>query len=143
MRLFGHPVHPLVVAFPIALLALTPLWDGAALLGIAPELALVGYWSALVGLIGGGLALVTGFVDFLTLKEPPPELTNAALRHAAFAMTTLGFFVAAFVVRGGVSGPVGPLVLGLEAVGAICLVATGWLGGHLVFKHGVGVNKHR
>ena len=143
MRLFGHPVHPLVVAFPIALLALTPLWDGAALLGIAPELALVGYWSELVGLIGGGLALVTGFVDFLTLKEPPPELTNAALRHAAFAMTTLGFFVTAFVVRGGASGTVGPLVLGLEGVGALCLVATGWLGGHLVFRHGVGVDEHR
>jgi uncharacterized membrane protein len=141
MRLFGHPVHPLVVAFPIALLALTPLWDGAAMLGIAPELALVGYWSELVGLVGGGLALVTGFVDFLTLKEPPPELTSAALRHAAFAMATLGLFVTAFVLRGGASGAVGPLVLGLEVGGALCLVATGWLGGHLVFKHGVGVNK--
>jgi uncharacterized membrane protein len=139
MRLFGHPVHPLVVAFPIALLVLTPLWDGAALLGIAPELALVGYWSELAGLVGGGLALVTGLMDFLTLKEPPPELTNAALRHAAFALATLGLYVTAFVVRGGASGSVRPLVLGLEIVGALGLGATGWLGGHLVFRHGVGV----
>jgi len=30
MRLFGHPVHPMLVAFPIALLALTPVWDALA-----------------------------------------------------------------------------------------------------------------
>jgi uncharacterized membrane protein len=143
MRLLGHPVHPLVVAFPIALLALTPLWNGAAFFGIAPELALVGYWSELAGLIGSGLALITGLADFLALKEPSPELTNAGLRHAAFALTMLGFFVTAFVLRGGSSAPVRPLVLGLEVAGALCLVATGWLGGHLVFGHGVGVNKRR
>ncbi len=143
MRLLGHPVHPLVVAFPVALLTLTPLWDGAAFLGVAPELALVGYWSELAGLIGGGLALVTGFVDFLRLKDPSPELTQAALRHATFAMAMLGFFVTAFVLRGGSSGPVRPIVLGLEVVGALCLALTGWLGGHLVFSRGVGVDKLR
>jgi uncharacterized membrane protein len=141
MRLFGHPVHPLAVAFPIALLALTPLWDGAALLGIAPGLALVGYWTELAGLVGGGVALVTGLADFLGLKEPSSELTNAALRHAAFAFATLGVFVLAFALRGGTAGGARPLVLGLEIFGALGLVLTGWLGGHLVFRYGVGVNK--
>ena len=143
MRLFGHPVHPLVVAFPIALLALTPLWDGAALSGIAPELALVGYWTELAGLVGGGIALVTGLADLLTLKEPSSELTNAALRHAAFAFTTLGVFVLAFVLRGGSGGEPRPLVLGLEIFGALGLVATGWQGAHLVFGYRVGVNERR
>ncbi|HVR18625.1 MAG TPA: DUF2231 domain-containing protein, partial [Polyangiaceae bacterium] len=65
MRLFGHPVHPLVVAFPIALLALTPLWDVVALAGIEPRLSFVAYWSSLAGLVAGGVALVTGVLDFV------------------------------------------------------------------------------
>jgi uncharacterized membrane protein len=139
MRLFGHPVHPLVVAFPIALLALTPLWDGLAFVGIEPRLSFVAYWSSLAGLVAGGIALVTGVVDFLALKHPTPELTNTAFRHAGFALSTLGLFVLAFVLRGGASGAPGVLVLGLEVLGALGLVVTGWLGGHLVFGHGAGV----
>jgi uncharacterized membrane protein len=143
MRLFGHPVHPLVVAFPIALLALTPVWDGVAFVGIEPRLSFVAYWSSLAGLVGGGIALVTGVVDFVALKDPTPELTKTALRHAGFAFSTLGVFVLAFVLRGGASGEPGVLVLGLEVLGALGLAVTGWLGGHLVFGHGVGINDVR
>ena len=143
MRLFGHPVHPLVVAFPIALLALTPVWDGVAFVGIEPRLSFVAYWSSLAGLVTGGIALVTGVLDFIALKEPTPELTNTAFRHAGFALSTLGVFVLAFVLRGGASGEPGALVLGLEVLGALGLVATGWLGGHLVFAHGAGIKSVR
>ena len=143
MRLFGHPVHPIVVAFPIGLLALTPLWDGAAYFDLAPALATVGYWTELAGLVGAALALTTGLVDYLKLKDPSTELTNAALRHAAFAFSTIGVFVLAFALRGGSSGTPGLLVLGLEIVGALGLAATGWLGGHLVFGYRVGVDERR
>ena len=140
MRFLGHPVHPILVAFPIALLALTPLWDGLAFFGVA-NLAPVGYWTELAGLIGGGLAAVTGLVDFMGLKEPSPELTNTALGHAGFAVATLALFLIAFAFRGGESGEPKLLVLGLEVVGALGLIVTGWFGGHLVFGYGVGVDE--
>lgn len=140
MRFLGHPVHPIVVAFPIALLVLTPLWDAAQHFGVA-RLALVAYWTEVAGLIGGALAAVTGLADFLGLKEPSQKLTDTALRHAGFAFTTLGLFVGAFVARGGPSGEPGLLVIALELVGALGLGVTGWLGGQLVFGHGVGVSR--
>jgi uncharacterized membrane protein len=140
MRLLGHPVHPILVAFPIALLVLTPLWDGLAFFGIA-KLAPVGYWTELAGLVGGGLAAVTGLVDFMRLEEPSPELTKAALRHAGFAVATLTLFVIAFAFRGEVSREPNLLVVLLEVVGAVGLGVTGWLGGHLVFGFGVGVDE--
>jgi uncharacterized membrane protein len=140
MRLLGHPVHPILVAFPIALLALTPLWDGLAFFGIA-NLAVVGYWTELAGLVGGGLALVTGLADFFGLKEPSRALTSTALRHAGFALATLALFVTAFAVRGGESGAPKLLVVGLEVFGALGLGVTGWLGGHLVFGYAVGVDE--
>ena len=139
MKFLGHPVHPIVVAFPIALLVLTPIWDGLAFFGIA-NLAPVGYWTELAGLVGGGLAAVTGLVDFLGLKAPSPELTKTALRHAGLALTTLGFFVVAFAFRGGAAGEPSLLVVGSELVGALGLGLTGWFGGHLVFGYGVGVD---
>ena len=140
MRLFGHPAHPIVVAFPIALLALTPLWDGLEFFGVA-KLALVSYWTELAGLVGGGLALLTGLADFVDLKEPSVNLTTSALRHAAFALATLGLYVVAFAVRSGPSGEVTVVVLGLELLGVLGLGITGWLGGHLVFGYGVGVDE--
>jgi uncharacterized membrane protein len=140
MRFLGHPVHPILVAFPIALLVLTPIWDGLALFGVA-TLAPVGYWTELAGLVGGGLAAVTGLVDFMGLDEPSPELTSKALRHAGFAVATLGLFVVAFAFRGGASGEPTLVVVGLELFGALGLGVTGWLGGHLVFGYGVGVDE--
>ena len=140
MRFLGHPVHPILVAFPIALLVLTPIWDGLALFDIA-ELAPVAYWTELAGLVGGGLALVTGLADFIDLKEPSAELTRTALRHAGIAVATLGLFVIAFAVRGGESSEPTLVVLGLELFGALGLGVTGWLGGHLVFGYGVGVDE--
>ena len=139
MKFLGHPVHPILVAFPIALLVLTPMWDGLAFFGIA-NLAPVGYWTELAGLVGGGLAAATGLVDFMELKEPSPALTKTGLRHAGFASATLALFVTAFALRGGASGEPTLVVVGLELLGALGLGITGWLGGHLVFGHGVGVD---
>jgi uncharacterized membrane protein len=109
------------------------------LFGIA-NLAPVGYWTELAGLVGGGLAAVTGLADFMGLEAPSPELTKTALRHAGFAVGTLVLFVLAFAFRGGAAGEPTLLVVALELLGALGLGVTGWLGGHLVFGHGVGVD---
>jgi uncharacterized membrane protein len=77
----------------------------------------------------------------MRLDEPSPELTKAALRHAGFAVATLTLFVIAFAFRGEVSREPNLLVVLLEVVGAVGLGVTGWLGGHLVFGFGVGVDE--
>lgn len=142
MRVFGHPVHPMLVAFPIALLSLTPLFDGAAWLGIAKRLALVGYYLELLGLIGGGLAALAGFVDFYRLAAPPNgALSRTALAHAGCALGLLALFGVAFALRGDEAAPPGPVVVVLEVLGAGLVTVTGWLGGHLVFGFGAGVDK--
>jgi uncharacterized membrane protein len=141
MRFLGHPVHPILVAFPLALLVLTPIWDGLAFFGVA-NVAPVAHWTELAGLVGGGLAAVTGLVDFMRLKDPSPRLTTTALRHAGAAVVSLGLFVIAFALRGGASREPKLHVVALELVGAFALAVTGWFGGHLVFGYGVGVERH-
>jgi uncharacterized membrane protein len=141
MRILGHPVHPILVCFPVALLALVPICDGAAWLGVAIELARVGYYLELFGLVGGALAAVPGFIDFFTLKAPAPKLNQTGILHATLAATTLSCFGIAFALRGPRDAAPAALVCVVELLGAATLAATGWFGGHLVFHFGLGVKR--
>lgn len=136
MKLLGHPVHPMLVAFPIGLLALLPLWDVLAVIGAVPDAARVAYWTALAGLVGGGLAVVTGLVDFARL--PAGAVVNTALIHASAAISALSLFGVAFALRSDAAPP-GTLVIALDVLGAAALGVTGWFGGHLVFRYGAAV----
>lgn len=142
MRVFGHPLHPILVAFPLALLSLAPLCDVAVWFGIAKRLAPVGYYLELLGLVGGGLAALTGFLDFYRLDAAAGSAVGrTALAHASGALATLALFGIAFALRGDVAATPPGGVIALEALGAGVITVTGWLGGHLVFGFGVGVAK--
>jgi len=139
MRLFGHPVHPMLVAFPIALLGLTPVLDVMSLTGVMADANVVAYLCQLVGLITGGLAIVTGFADFMKIPAARSGTVKTALIHASLGLGMLSIYGVAFAFRGGRMAVPGGVTLVLEVVGALGLAATGWFGGHLVFRHGVGV----
>jgi uncharacterized membrane protein len=143
MRLLGHPVHPILVAFPIALLALTPVLDGLSSLGVMTDAAGAAYLCELAGLIGGGLAIVTGFADFAKIPEAEKAAAKVAIIHASLALGMLSLFGVAFALRGARTAAAGPGVLAVEVGGAALIGVTGWFGGHLVFGHGVGVGARR
>jgi len=138
MRLFGHPVHAMMVAFPIALFCLAPLCDLIALVAAAPELAEAGRLCLIGGSISSAPALVTGFVDFLRIEQRSPAM-RTAIWHGALAFTAASLFATALALRG--SGAPRGFPLALELLGAGLIGAVGWLGGHLVFHHGVGVRR--
>jgi uncharacterized membrane protein len=140
MRLFGHPLHPMLVAFPLALLGLAPVCDLLAFFFAAgTRLAVVAHYLELSGLVGGVLAALAGFADFYRLDAPDQQLTRVALTHAGLALLTLSLFGLAFAFRppAGVAPSALPLLL--ELAGGALVAATGWFGGHLVFRFGVGV----
>lgn len=138
MRLFGHPVHAMLVAFPLGLLLLIPLWDALAMSGVLPEAATVAHWSQLAGLVLGLLAALFGLAD-LVRHAGNPELLNTGLRHAFLAVLALSVFGLSFALRERAAPP-GLGIFTLDALGAACLGAAGWFGAHLVFHHGVEVD---
>lgn len=137
MRLFGHPVHPMLVVFPLGQLTLTPLWDALSWLDVLPAAAHVAYWSQLAGLVGGALAAITGVADLLQYADKPQILTTA-LRHGFLAGAALSLCLIAFAIRSDTAAP-SLVVCVLDVLGAGCLAAAGALGGHLVFHHRAGV----
>jgi uncharacterized membrane protein len=129
----------MLVAFPIALLALTPVWDALAWVGVLKDGRATAYYSEAAGLVAAGLASIAGFADLIKIPQSEKANATTALIHAGLALTMLSLFGIAFALRGGATGSPGALVLGLEVAGALCLAVTGWFGGELVFRRGVGV----
>lgn len=135
-----HPIHPLLVHFPIACWVLASLADFGGL-GWRPEWL----WPTAAGLIavGCGFGLLAAGAGFLELIKLGPEhpAQRTAMAHMTLALMTWCLYAGALVlrVRGGALVPPGTAALALDALGLASVLVTGWLGGQLVYRHGVGV----
>lgn len=140
LRIAGHPVHPALVHFPVALWPASLLWDVVGLWRGDPLWWQLSFWCLALGLIAALPAIAAGFLDYASLPNDHPAMGTANAHLAIMAGATTGFLVS-LLLRGGpaVSGPSPPLLaVGLSAVGAVLLVVGGWLGGTLVYRYGVG-----
>jgi uncharacterized membrane protein len=136
LRIAGHPVHPALVHFPIALWTAAVACDSASAAGLHVDPAL-GYWALVAGLALSALALLAGFVDYALLDVTPAVQRTANAHMIAMCVASSLFFVAAWL-RGGPVPP-GAASLACSIAGWLVLIAGGWLGGTLVYRHGVAV----
>ncbi len=139
----GHPIHPMIIPFPIALFTfsfvadLIYLWRGNPIWR-----DYVAFYAMLGGIIGAAAAAIPGLIDWATLTDR--ATVKVANWHARINIITLLIFATSFYLRttGGAawipSLPTLPFILSI--VGIIGLSIAGFLGGELVFKHGVAVN---
>jgi len=138
----GHPIHPMLIPFPIALFVfsfvadLIFLWRGNPIWK-----DYIAFYTMLGGIIGGAAAAIPGLIDWATLTDR--ATVRVANWHARVNVVTFLIFIANFYLRTSSGStwipnmPMLPVVL--SAVGVIGLGVAGWLGGQLVFAHGVAV----
>jgi uncharacterized membrane protein len=139
----GHPIHPMLIPFPIGLLVFSlvadliylwrgnPIWENY-----------IAFYTLLGGIIGAAAAAIPGLIDWATLTDP--AAVKVANWHARVNITGLIIFIASFYLRT-TSGakwipslPMLPFILSL--IGVMGLAIAGYLGGELVFRHGVAVD---
>ena len=137
-----HPIHPMLIPFPLALWFFSLIADVIYLWRGNPVWRdWIAFYALLGGIIGGVLAAVPGFVDWLSLKDR--EVVRIANWHARLNVIALLIFVASFYLRttsgAGLVGGSYTIPFVLSVVGVILITISGWLGGELVFKHGVAV----
>lgn len=133
-----HPIHPMLVVFPIAFLASVPAADLAFALLHDVRWAQLAFVLNVAGLATGLLAAAFGFGDFLLVREIRNHIS--AWNHAVVAVMLLALAAAGVWLRW--PDPVGavwPWGLLLSSVTGSVVGAAGWLGGTLSFRHGIGV----
>ncbi|HEY0512555.1 MAG TPA: DUF2231 domain-containing protein [Thermoanaerobaculia bacterium] len=139
-RLLGHPIHQMLIVFPLGLLATSLFFDIAHLWSGNPEWATIAYYLIAVGIISGLIAAVLGTIDWLSI----PAGTRAkriGLLHGGGNVIVILLFLGSWLLRRGAPDDPAGSAVGLSAVAVLLALVTGWLGGELVDRLGVGVDE--
>jgi len=139
-KLFGHPIHPMLIVFPLGLLGMAVIFDVLTLALGNGYWAEIAYWMIAAGVVTGLLAAPFGLIDWLAI----PGGTRAkriGLWHGAGNLLVVALFALSWWMRGDAprTPDAAPLTLGFAGL-ALALV-TGWLGGELVDRLAVGVDE--
>jgi uncharacterized membrane protein len=140
VKVFGHPIHPMLIVVPLGLFIGAVVFDALYLLSGSWTLATVGYWNIAGGIVGGLFAAVFGLADWLAIP-PGTRAKKIGIWHAlSNVLAMLGFaYVLWMRYRSGEFATT-PRLFAI-AVGALLIGAIGgWLGGELVDRLGVGVD---
>lgn len=141
----NHPLHPMLVHFPIALLFASVFFDFLAMMTKRETFRQTGFWLLIFGWLGGLAATLAGFwseegVEKMGVPEAAIE------RHEFFAIATLAVFAALMLIRwwrrARPSFNKNIVYAAVALVGLALLSTTGFFGGDLVYRYGAGVQPH-
>ena len=131
----GHPIHPMLVQFPIVCFILTFVLDILYTRGNM-DVAQWSIWLLIVGLVMGALAAVAGLTDFLGDKRIQG---GDAVKHMLANVTAVVLEVVNLVMRLKNPDFIGSTGVYISLVVVLILLYSGWMGGKLVYHHGIGV----
>lgn len=137
-RLFGHAIHQMLIPFPLGLLATAVIFDIVYLVRDTPVFAEVSYWMIVAGLIGGLVAAPFGTADWTKIPSGTRAKRIGAL-HGTGNVIVLLLFAGSWWLRWADNRIPSTWALVLSFAGVALAVVTGWLGGELVDRLGVGV----
>jgi len=137
-KLLGHPVHQMLIVFPLGLLATGVVFDVIYLTRDTGVLAEVAYWLILSGILGGLLAAPFGLIDWAAIPSGTRAKRIGAI-HGLGNVVVLLLFIASDLMRAAAPMAAPVLAYACSFVGAALALVTAWLGGELVDRLGVGV----
>jgi uncharacterized membrane protein len=138
-KLLGHPIHQMLIVFPLGLLAMAVVFDLIAIGFAQGYWSEISYWMIAAGVITGLVAAPFGFIDWLAIPSGTRAKRIGAV-HGVGNVVVVLMFGLSWLMRG--DAPQGPDALALTlsfAAGGLALF-TGWLGGELVDRLAVGVD---
>lgn len=136
----GHPLHPMLIPFPIAFLSAALLTDLAFWFTGDLFWARASLWLVGAGFVMGCLAAAAGIMDFMALSGARDS--RAGHVHAGGNTLVLIFAFVSWMIRlQDAAGGVLPWGLTLSVLTVLLLMVTGWMGGELVYRRGVGLTR--
>ena len=140
LKIAGHPVHPMLIVFPLGLLSTATVFDLAYLATGNEDLAIFAYWGLWAGVVMGLAAALFGLYDWLGIPRETRAKRIGAF-HGVGNVVVTAVFLLSLVVRLDDSTylpSVTPAIL--SVLGAAIALVTAWLGGELVYRLRVGVD---
>jgi len=135
----GHPLHPAVVPVPIGMLTAAAVSDVGYLVTGERFFARMSRWLVGGGIVGGLLAAPLGALDLSTIRA---ARTPTGLAHAGGNVAVLALSIISLAMRQRAGSRVPAPALVLTMLSAVMLAVTGWLGGELSYRKGIGVLPH-
>jgi uncharacterized membrane protein len=139
----GHSLHAMLVVFPLGLLATSVAWDICLLATGDPHWGVLSFWTIVAGVIGGLVAAVPGFIDWLGIARGT-RARRIGLYHMTLNLIVVGLFVASLLARWqGALGyaHAGPAHMIWGWIGVALALVSGWLGGELIERMGIAVHE--
>jgi uncharacterized membrane protein len=138
-KAFGHPIHQMLIVFPLGLLATSVIFDILYFSRGELDFATASYYTMAAGIIGALLAAVFGLADWLNILSGTRAKSVGLLHGGGNIVVTL-LFLTSWYLRRPTIIPDGT-TFSLSAIGVCIALVTGWLGGELVNRLGVGVDE--
>jgi uncharacterized membrane protein len=136
----GHPLHPMLVTFPIAFLLGAFATDVVFLYEGDPFWARMSFWLIGAGTFMGFIAGTTGTVELLSVRGI--RRRPAAWHHFVASVMLLSVAVANWLWRlDDPAAAILPWGIALSFMTALLVSFAGWLGGTLVFEHRIGIEQ--
>ena len=140
VKAFGHPIHPMLIVFPLGLLATSLIFDIIHWITGNGFFSVVAFWMITVGVIGGLLAAIFGLIDWLAIPAGTRAKT-IGLWHGVGNVVIVLLFIVSWLIRLNAQSNPNVFAYILSIVGVVLALFTGWLGGELVDRLGVGVDE--
>lgn len=135
----GHPIHPMLIPFPIACLVGAFVTDIIFLNTGDRGFATGSHWLLGFGIGTALLAAVAGMIDYM--GDDRIRRLGVALQHMIANVTAVVISVINFAIRLDDPTEIGSLGVYLSGAVVLILLYSGWLGGHMVYRHRVGVQE--
>jgi uncharacterized membrane protein/nitrite reductase/ring-hydroxylating ferredoxin subunit len=134
-----HPLHAILVVFPIAFLSGTLVFDLLGLLYAQESFGQTAGYLNIAGIACGLLAAVPGIIDYIYTVPPNSSAKDRATKHALINVSVLILFTVIYLLRNNNSITDWLMVI-LEVIGVVFMMIAGWLGGTLVHRNQIGVD---
>jgi uncharacterized membrane protein len=133
-KLFGHPIHPMLIVLPLGLLIMSVVFDVLHIITGNATFSTVAYYDIAAGIIGGLLAALIGLLDWLSIPQSTRAKSIGAM-HGIGNVVVVALFAVSWLIRNGNSGHQPSTLAFVISLLAIALGAvTAWLGGELVYR---------
>lgn len=138
-KLLGHPIHQMLIVFPLGLLATAVVFDVIGLFTAEGVWELMAYYMIAAGVLTGLVAAVFGAIDYFAIPGGTRAKYVGTL-HGVGNVAVVALFGASWLLRRTEPGNPPFEALLFSFLGFLLAAATGWLGGELVNRLGIGVD---